>query len=118
MPRSKPDPTKWMTPEEKIGYVRCQEFAKALLAKGVTAYFGASWDSTGSHSDPTFWHFSPRVNGGVRAFVTYDRGTYDCGFVEPEEAAPALSRIALLGQGPDRDEIWKALVPAMARAKK
>ena len=92
----------------------CRKFANALTSKGLKAYFGKYWDGASGHDDATFWYFHPRPNGGVGAHVTYDGGTYDQGFLEPESLSDALAGIQALPARPSRAKVWKVLDAANA----
>jgi len=76
--------------------------------KGVTAYCGRCWDGTKHHRDPSFWYFYPRENGGVGVHVVYD-GTYDHGWIEPDQLQVVEAALARLPEAPTREAIWVAM---------
>lgn len=99
--------TQKMTPEESE---RCGAFVSVLQEKGLKAFCGPYWDGAGDHrAEPTFWYFHPLGNGGVGAYVTYDHGTYDQGFLEPGKLATILTALRALQEGPSREQIWAAM---------
>ena len=105
-------------PLKQAGLDRCEKLVAILTSKGLKAYFGQEWDGANDHDDPEFWYFHARDNGGVGAYVEYDEGTYDQGFLEPAHADSAIPRLNELENEAARAAVWNALLGSKTKGKK